>query len=104
MKEKTPYIVVLFLLFLFVLYLLIQRIRCTKAQKQSRKRLSSYRHKSLSLSYGDMTYVDEGKGEVKYYLSMEYSEDSTRLLTLVRAFLTTIEYWLHPVSDIYQVI
>ena len=64
MKEKTPYIVVLFVLFLFVLYLLIQRIRCTKAQKQSRKRLSSYRHKSLSLSFGDMTYVDEGKGEV----------------------------------------
>lgn len=44
-------------------YLLIQAIRCNQALKESRKRLAAYEAKTAHLSYGDMTYIDAGKGE-----------------------------------------
>lgn len=61
---KWLLIIILSILVIVLLYLLIQGIRCQSALKESKERLSSYNAKTISLSYGDMTYVDEGEGEV----------------------------------------
>jgi len=62
---KWPLIIILSILVIVLLYLLIQRIRCQSALQESKERLSSYYNaKTVSLSYGDVTYVDEGEGEV----------------------------------------
>ena len=50
------------LLFLTV-YLIIQGIRCNIAVNESKETLTSYGAKTVSLSYGNMSYVDTGKGE-----------------------------------------
>lgn len=47
-----------------LLYVLVQALRCRIALKNARSRLSAYRCKTVTLSYGEMTYVDEGVGEV----------------------------------------
>lgn len=57
------YIVVAILLVLAI-YLLVQGIRCGIAVKESEKRLAAYDAKTVELSFGDMTYVDNGEGEV----------------------------------------
>ena len=46
------------------MYLLVQGIRCNRATKEKLKQLSEYDAKTISLSYGDMRYVDKGNGEV----------------------------------------
>ncbi|MDO5501134.1 MAG: alpha/beta hydrolase [Propionibacteriaceae bacterium] len=46
------------------LYVLVQALRCRIALKNARSRLSAYRCRTVTLSYGEMTYVDEGLGEV----------------------------------------
>ena len=46
------------------MYLIVQKIRCNMAIKEKRKQLSDYDAKRIHLSYGDMSYVDEGRGEV----------------------------------------
>ena len=46
------------------MYLLVQGIRCNRATKEKLKQLSEYDEKTISLSYGDMSYVDKGNGEV----------------------------------------
>ena len=46
------------------MYLLVQGIRCNRATKEKLKQLSEYDAKTISLSYGDMSYVDKGNGEV----------------------------------------
>ena len=46
------------------MYLLVQGIRCNRATKEKLKQLSEYYAKTISLSYGDMSYVDKGNGEV----------------------------------------
>ena len=51
-------------LLLFVLYFLIQAVRCNLGLDQAREKLSSYEVKTAELSYGTMTYIDEGEGEV----------------------------------------
>lgn len=45
-------------------YLIVQGIRCSMATKEKQKQLSEYDAKMIPLSYGDMSYVDEGSGEV----------------------------------------
>jgi pimeloyl-ACP methyl ester carboxylesterase len=45
-------------------YLAVQGVRCNIAVNESRERLPEYGAKTAELSYGDMTYVDEGDGEV----------------------------------------
>ena len=52
------------ILLVFVLYLVIQGIRCAYGLKIARNKLSTYDHKVADLSYGSMTYVDEGEGDV----------------------------------------
>jgi len=46
------------------IYLIVQGIRCHIAVGQSRERLVGYEAKTLALSYGNMTYIDKGEGEV----------------------------------------
>ena len=46
------------------MYLLVQGIRCNRATKEKLKQLSEYDAKTISLSYGDMSYVDKGNGGV----------------------------------------
>ena len=60
---KMKWILYAFLL-IFVLYFLIQAVRCNLGLDQAREKLSSYEVKTAELSYGPMTYIDEGEGEV----------------------------------------
>ena len=49
---------------LIVVYLIIQKIRCNIAVKESKERFTAYGAETVNLSYGKMSYVDAGKGEV----------------------------------------
>jgi len=57
-------VVAIILLLLFSFYLIIQIIECNKAIEASKERLTTYNEKTISLSYGNMSYVDKGEGEV----------------------------------------
>ena len=64
-KKMSPALIVLFsVLFLIAVYLVVQAIRCGIAVKEGEERLLSYYAKTADLSYGKMSYVDEGEGEV----------------------------------------
>ena len=57
-------LIILFgVLFVIAVYLVVQAIRCGIAVKEGEKRLLSYNARTADLSYGKMTYVDEGNGE-----------------------------------------
>lgn len=56
-------IILFSVIFMAVVYLVIQGIRCLAAVKKGDERLLSYNAKTAELSYGKMTYVDEGNGE-----------------------------------------
>ena len=45
-------------------YLIVQGIRCNIATKGKLRQLSDYDAKTIHLSYGDMSYVDKGSGEI----------------------------------------
>lgn len=61
---KRMWISIVFGVFaVLAIYLLIQGIRCHIAVDESRERLAVYQAKTVTLSYGDMTYVDSGAGE-----------------------------------------
>ncbi|MGN0336466.1 MAG: alpha/beta fold hydrolase [Lachnospiraceae bacterium] len=47
-----------------VTYLIVQGMRCSIATRNKRKQPSDYKAKCMQLSYGTMSYVDEGSGEV----------------------------------------
>ena len=53
-----------------VLYLLIQGIRCISGLRNAQEKLRSYEVSTAILSYGSMTYVDAGEGDV--ILSVRY--------------------------------
>lgn len=52
------------ILLVLAIYLIVQGIRCNMAVKSSEEILAAYGAKTTHLSYGDMSYVDKGKGEV----------------------------------------
>lgn len=52
------------LLLIIALYFLIQGIRCGYGLNKVRENLELYEAKTAELSYGSMTYVDAGEGEV----------------------------------------
>ena len=52
------------ILLILAVYLIVQGIRCNIAVKESNERLASYNAKTVNLSYGNMSYVDTGKGDV----------------------------------------
>ncbi|MGO5144082.1 alpha/beta fold hydrolase [Catenibacterium mitsuokai] len=45
-------------------YFLVQGIRCGTAVRESKNRLAAYNAQTAALSYGEITYVDSGEGEV----------------------------------------
>ena len=61
-RMKTYFLISLFLLIL--IYFVVQGIRCSTAVRAGVNRLAEYGAKTIRLSYGDMTYVDKGEGEV----------------------------------------
>lgn len=46
------------------IYFLVQGIRCGAAVRESKNRLAAYNAQTAALSYGEITYVDSGEGEV----------------------------------------
>jgi len=52
------------ILLLFLLYAIVQGIRASRGLMEAHKHLSNYDVKTATLSYGDVTYIDEGSGEV----------------------------------------
>lgn len=62
-KQMWVYIVGAILLLLAVC-LIVQGIRCNIAVKESKERLTAYGAETVNLSYGKMSYVDAGEGEV----------------------------------------
>ena len=52
------------ILLVLAIYLIVQGIWCNIAVKSSEENLAAYGAKTTHLSYGDMSYVDKGKGEV----------------------------------------
>ena len=52
------------ILLLLAVYLIVQGTRCNIAVKECKERLASYNAKTVNLSYGKMSYVDTGKGDV----------------------------------------
>lgn len=55
--------IVLMIACLLLLYLIVQRVRCGFAVKNARSRLEIYDAQTARLSYGNMTYVDQGSGD-----------------------------------------
>jgi len=55
--------IILLIFVFFLAFLIIQKVRCNMALKDSKKWLSLYEAKTIELSYGNMSYVDKGKGE-----------------------------------------
>ncbi|HHU47283.1 MAG TPA: alpha/beta hydrolase [Bacteroidales bacterium] len=56
-------IFILIVIILFV-YLLIQGVRCYLYLRKAKRKLILYNKREVDLSYGRITYVDEGEGEV----------------------------------------
>jgi len=56
--------ILLFILLILVVYLIIQAVRCTRAMQEGKTRLTEYAAESIELSYGNMSYVDKGNGDV----------------------------------------
>ena len=54
---------VLILLAILIIYLIVQAIICHKAVSSARK-ISAMPYEIAELSYGNMTYIDEGHGEI----------------------------------------
>ncbi len=52
------------ILLLLLLYAAVQGIRTSHGLAKAHERLSNYDVKTATLSYGDVTYIDEGNGEV----------------------------------------
>lgn len=56
--------ILLILITLIVLFLVIFVVKCRMAIRKKTEQLTTYHAESVQLSYGDMTYVDQGEGEV----------------------------------------
>lgn len=59
-------------LLVLVIYFIVQGIRCNMAVKESKRHLATYNAQTIALSYGDMTYVDSGKGAVQFIVLLAY--------------------------------
>jgi len=63
-KKRKGMIIFITIISIIGIYLVIQLILCNIAVKNAYKRLETYNSKEIELSYGKMTYVDKGSGDV----------------------------------------
>ncbi|HCC35548.1 MAG TPA: alpha/beta hydrolase [Ruminococcaceae bacterium] len=63
-KRKKRIIILLAIVSVIAVFFIVQYILCSNAVKAGYARLETYNHKEIKLSYGTMTYVDEGSGDV----------------------------------------
>ena len=56
--------VLIIILSLIALYFVVQGIRCYLDLRKAKEKLNSYDKIEMNLSYGKLTYIDEGEGEV----------------------------------------
>lgn len=63
-KRKIVMWIILGLVLVLLIYLVAQWLLCQKAVEQGYARLEAYHAQTISLSDGDMTYVERGSGEV----------------------------------------
>jgi pimeloyl-ACP methyl ester carboxylesterase len=63
-KRKKVFMILMILgvLVLFLSYVAVQGIRASHGRAKAHRRLSDYDVKTAALSYGDITYLDEGNG------------------------------------------
>jgi pimeloyl-ACP methyl ester carboxylesterase len=62
--KRMGFIILFGILAAVALYLVVQGVRCNIAVSKSHERLATYEAKTITLSYGEMTYVDKGEGKV----------------------------------------
>ena len=56
--------IIIAIVIILAIYLLIQGVRCHLDLVKAKEKLNSYNKKEIDLSYGKITYIDEGEGEV----------------------------------------
>jgi len=56
--------ILLAVVMIFAIYLLIQGVRCYLDLRKAKEKLNAYNTREIELSYGMITYIDEGQGEV----------------------------------------
>ncbi|NLL84589.1 MAG: alpha/beta hydrolase [Lentisphaerae bacterium] len=56
--------IILGILLIFLIYAAVQGIRTSHGLTKAYERLSNYNVKTATLSYGNVTYLDEGEGEI----------------------------------------
>lgn len=56
--------ILLAVVMIFAIYLLIQGVRCSLDLRKAKEKLNAYNTREIELSYGKITYIDEGQGEV----------------------------------------
>jgi len=56
--------IIIAIVIILAIYLLIQGVRCHLDLVKAKEKLNSYNKKEIDLSYGKITYLDEGEGEV----------------------------------------
>ena len=83
------------------MYFIVQGIRCGAAVRESKNRFAAYNAQTAALSYGDITYVDSGEGEVILSVHGIFG-GMTRLMTPVRTFAPTIGSSLPHGSDTWE--
>lgn len=63
-KKHMGLYILLGVVALICIYLVVMGFRCNDAKQKGIERINSYNAKTIELSYGKMTYVDRGEGEV----------------------------------------
>ena len=63
-KKHMGLYIILGVVAVIAIYLIIQGFGCSNAKKKGIERINSYNAKTVELSYGKMTYVDKGEGDV----------------------------------------
>lgn len=62
--KKTVKFTLISLICILMIYLIVQGFMCNTAIKSGYDRLATYNSKNIPLSYGNMSYIDKGDGEV----------------------------------------
>lgn len=63
-SHKMKMYIIVGIIMIIGVYMLVQGIKCRMAVSDRKELLSTYNAQNIALSYGKMSYVDEGQGEV----------------------------------------